>query len=63
MAWLSRAKFIRELVQEGVIEIFQFQPLRAFEIEFAGAQVDLVTPGIHMNTLGPVPVQRGPVPQ
>src|SRR5262245_34195551 len=32
-------------------------------MESAGTQVDLVTGAIHMNTLGPFPVKRGPIPQ
>src|ERR687888_2271297 len=56
MAWPSRAIIIREHVQEGVIERVQTHPLRAGEIESAGAQVDLVTVAIHMRTPGPIPV-------
>src|SRR2546421_11355218 len=62
MARRSGAIIIRELIQPGVIERTQGHPLRAGKIESAGAQVDLVTPAIHVNSVGPLAVTREAIP-
>jgi hypothetical protein len=63
MARLAGALLMREDVQEGVIERGQAQPLCAGEIEAAGAQVNLVTVAIQMDSCGPLPVPRLSVAQ
>jgi hypothetical protein len=61
MTWLAGACRVREPVQEGVIERAEAHTRRAGEIESAGAQVDLVTVALQMQTSGPIPVTRRPI--